>query len=285
METETETTVGLEQTETSLLRQLFSCDAAEVHGTITAAATPVDDRDFNAVLRHGLGRSTVEIEAMTEALQDGFALKTAVDARGLGALYRLSALMRLLGWPILTSLPLIERITEMSGADFPLYHALTARNETAEETDRLCSAIDWLVTLSRWMEDAGLASDTLLALLTPAEIGTLQASQADRDWLESLAFSRAPTLVNAETFRDHEIWEDRDGKRVQVPGETWNAQLSGESGLYGASGIFNPDKDPEVIDAACRTYIDTTYAVDFDNEVNETQLAQLVTRLEKRRDT
>lgn len=276
---------GLEQTEISFLRTLFGDDASWLHQVITEAATPIDDTRLADVVCRGLGLSVVELDGLVDALNAGFSLKTAVDARGLGALYRLTTVFRMIGWPLLSGLRLVSLVSRQSTVDDQLRRDLTARNETAAETARLCTALDQIIELARWMAEVELSPDMLLALLTPTGTASLRADEADRLWLSDLAAAIASALVNADSFRGFEAWDSRDASSIIILGEAWDAHMRAAGGLYRASGVFHPEMDRAAMVMICRDFLHEAHAVDLDIDSNAARLDRLVSALDKARDT
>ncbi|MFD0389680.1 hypothetical protein ACFQ4K_20815 [Tistrella bauzanensis] len=277
-------TSGLEQTEISLLRALFGDDATALHQMITEAGTPIDDTGLADMVCRGLRLSVVELDALVDALGADFALRTAVDARGLGALYRLATVFRMIGWPLLSGLRLVALVSGQSTVDDQLLRDLTVRNETADGTARLCTALDQIIGLVRWMAEAELSPDALLALLTPTATTGLRASEADRAWLDGLAAAVAPALGRADSFRGFETWDSRDAVPVTIAGEIWHEHMRAAGGLYRASGVFHPGMDRAAISAICRDFLQDGHTVDLDLDGNASRLDRLVTLLEKARD-
>ncbi len=279
-----EAVAGLEQTERSFFREIFGDDSPELHRTIRDEATPITDRRLGTMVSRGLGLSTVEFEALVTALNPSFGLKTRLDARGLAAVYRLRTVFRMLGWPLLTGLRLSSLVSRQATTDDALWTWLTAKNVTPADTDRLCTALDWLVGLAKWTQEAELSPETLLALLTRTEPTAASVSHADRDWLNSLTLAVAPALVGADTFGAFLRWDEPGDKSLEVTGEAWNAHLTGAEGLYRPSGVFHTGQDREAVHAACRDCLTTHFAVDLGIASNEARLQRLVAQLERARD-
>lgn len=277
-------TPGLEQTEISFLRTLFGEDATVLHQMITEAATPIDDTGLADMVCRGLRLSAVELDALVDALDADFALKTAVDARGLGALYRLATVFRIIGWPLLSGLQLVTLVSGQSTPDNQLLRGLTVRNETADGTGRLCTALDQIIELARWMTEAELTPDALLALLTPATTAGPRASDADRRWLGDLAAAVAPVLGRADSFRGFETWDGRDVPTVTIPAEAWHQHMRAAGALYRGTGVFHPGMDRAAMSAICRDFLRNGHAVDPDLDGNAVRLERLLTLLEKARD-
>ncbi|MBA73773.1 MAG: toxin complex protein [Tistrella sp.] len=277
-------TPGLEQTEISFLRTLFGEDATALHQMITEAATPIDDTGLADMVCRGLRLSAVELDALVDALDADFALKMAVDARGLGALYRLATVFRIIGWPLLSGLRLVTLVSGQSTPDNQLLRGLTVRNETADGTARLCTALDQIIELARWMTEAELTPDALLALLTPATTAGPRASDADRRWLGDLAAAVAPVLGRADSFRGFETWDSRDAPPVTIPAEAWHQHMRAAGALYRGTGVFHPGMDRAAMSAICRDFLRNGHAVDPDLDGNAVRLERLLTLLEKARD-
>ena len=278
-------TAGLEQTEISFMRTLFGNEAPWLHRTITGGTKPaITDPKIAAVVASGLGLSAIEFDTLIEALDDTFMLTTALDARGLGAVYRLTWVFRMLGWPVLEGLALVSCVSR-STPENPLWTWLTAKNQNAIQTDQLCTALDQLVALARWMEEVELSAGTLLTILTPTGSGNLRATDADRAWLAGLTAAVEPARINPRTLREFEEWNTQGGQTTVISGEAWHTHFVETSGLYRSSGVFNPDCDREAIEAACRTNLTENADIDLQNERNSALLDRMVTHLERTRDT
>ena len=289
------TTAGLEQTEISLFRELFGDDSEWLHRTLFLADSSDPDVDPDAetsirdpalakVVGRGLRLSEIQLDALVDALDASFNLQKRFNLRGLGALYRLATVFRMIGWPLLPGLELTQLVSRQMLPDNALWVGLTGKNTKPGETDRLCTALDQLVELSRWMSQAELTPDTLLALLTPtveADAG-MQASADDQNWLQSLGTAAEPSLARAETFRRFQEWELSNGEQKTIGLDDWHGYLTTSAGLYRSSGVFVADKDRQAIEAACRDFL-IAAAINPDTETNTPRLERLVDHLETMR--
>jgi len=280
---ETET-AGLEQTEISFMRTLFGNEAPWLHGRITDDTKPaITDPKVAAVVSSGLGLSAIEFDTLIDALDEAFTLTTALDARGLGAIYRLTWVFRMLGWPVLVGMELVSCISRRSTPENQLWTWLTAKNQSALQTDQLCTALDQLVALAQWMDEVELSPDTLLTMLTPTDSENLRATDADRAWLGGLTTAVEPDLVNLRILREFEVWHTPYGQTTVISGEEWHTHLVETSKLYRSSGVFRPDHDREAIEVACRAYLTEKTNIDLEDERNSVLLERMVTRLDRTR--
>ena len=276
---------GLEQTERSFMASLFDENAPAVHRLVAEGNTSIRDEALRTLVARGFGLSTLELETVVDALDDGFALSEGVDARGLAALYRMVTLCRLLGWPILSGLALMERIGDELGDAPSLWATLTRRNRTEAETDALCSAVEWLADLARWMGEAELTPNQLLELALPPSVDGALASDADVAWFDELARAYAPVAVRTETFIDFEPWL---GGSVFT--DTWWTHMTGDGAICDDAGVFLQGVAWDEIDAACRACLlregidPDAKGTDPDAEGNADRLLDLVVRLAALRD-
>ncbi|MDO6587670.1 neuraminidase-like domain-containing protein [Salipiger sp. 1_MG-2023] len=235
---------ALEQAERSFLRSLFHEDAPALQTLLDAGTTPVLDPDLAPLIARGLGLTALELDRLVAVLDASFALSQGLDARGLGGLYRVSTLCRMLGRPVLSGLALIDRLP---GGPAALY----LRNETAAQTLALCDALDWLVALSRWMTETGLTPDALCALLTPhaAPLGDAQIA-----WLGASQDAFAPIAAKAGVFAGAETWPGPEGGETTIAAETWHVHLASTASgpILRGSGVFYDDADRAGIEAACK---------------------------------
>ncbi|MDA8018099.1 MAG: Tc toxin subunit A [Thermoanaerobaculia bacterium] len=275
-------TAGLEQTEVSFLHALFGDDSPRLHALLAAQATSINDAELREIVRRGLSLSELELAALVDALGASHPIETGLTASGLGALYRLSTIFRMIGWPLLPGLALTKLVSAQVMPDDALWVGLTGLNLSPEDTERLCTSLDWLVELSRFMKEEELSPDTLLQLLTETDDARpLEASTADRDWLNKLASAAAPTRLGPDAFRAFETWVAQDDT---VDSDVWHQHLSAPEGLYRpSSGVFLPDQDRAAIDAACRGVL-SERGVDLQNSTNTDQLDRLISHLERIRD-
>lgn len=282
---ESEATVaGIEQTEMSFLATLFQEDAPFVHKVVSAGTTSIQDETLASIIARGLGLSSLELEKLVSVLDAAFALTNGVDARALGALYRLTTLCRVLGWSLLSGLDLIERASAALGDDNGLWTALITRNVTEAETVAICSALDWLVSLSQWMVEAEIAPQLLIALLTPSEPGVTQTEEEDVAWLEGISSAFRSLAVLPETFRGFETWQGDGTSAVDIAAVTWQEHLSRTNPIYRPSGVFLADLDGETIEDSCRACL-IAAGIDPEQDANRTQLNALVARLDGLRAT
>ncbi|MEM9013109.1 MAG: neuraminidase-like domain-containing protein [Pseudomonadota bacterium] len=270
---------GLEPMEQSFMASLFQDAAPQLHRLVSAGTTPIQDDALRMILARGFGLSALELDAVVEALEDGFALSDGVDARGLGALYRMVTLCRLLGWQILPGLTLIKQVSDGLGDEPTLWATLTGRNDTEAETDALCNGIDWLVDLAREMDEAEVSPETLLGLLTPASQGSAQVTDADIAWFEGVARAFAPAAVQVATFDDFETWAGR----ARVSAERWLAHLTREDPICDEAGVFLEDLTRQEIEAAVRACL-LSQGVDPEQTTNAASMLALIDRLEALRD-
>ncbi len=268
---------GLEQTEISFLRSVFGDDAPDLQHAISAAETPISDIHLANVIARGLGLSALELERLVAALDGSFALTQGVDARGLGALYRLRTVCAMLGWPLLSGLSLIEQVSAQLGGDNTLLATLTARNTSEAETHALCDTLDWLVALSQWMSEATLSPEQLCDLLGQTPLDT--NPEDDIAWLEDLAIAFSPLAVGDHVFQDFETWRLGQTDSTEIPAETWNGHLSDIDPVYRPNGVFLDAADRPAIDAACRSRL-VAAGVDPDQDENASNLQTLVSRLD-----
>ncbi|MEM6274400.1 MAG: neuraminidase-like domain-containing protein [Myxococcota bacterium] len=268
---------GLEQTEVSFMRKLFGDDAPWLHRTVVEGSTPVTDDALAAVLQRGLEVSSIEFDALVEALDAGFGLKSGLDARGLGGLYRLSQLFRVLGWPILRGLEFVLLI-DGSKVNETLWPSLSGKNTSGTKTEQLCTAIEQLFALHHWMSASELSLETAVTLLTPIDRSTLRASDADHAWLRTVRSAAAPTLIQEQSFRDFETWIDAEGQTLSLAREDWHAHFVSTETVYRASGVFLAEIEREVIDGECRAYL-VAQSIDLEEESNHDQLDRLVEHL------
>ncbi|MGH1542605.1 MAG: neuraminidase-like domain-containing protein [Arenicella sp.] len=264
---------GLEQTEVSFLATLFQEHAPTIHRVISNGETSLQDETLASIVARGLGLSALELETLISRLDSNFALTQGLDARGLGALYRLTTLCQMLGWPLLTGLDLIAKLSHGLGDNNALWNALISRNVTADETDALCSALDWLVALSDWMVEAELTPDSLFEFLTPATEGTLRADDEDSVWLDGFANDFNSLKVSPEIFRNFATWQGSTNSDIST--STWHEHLTRVAPIYRPSGVFLTNTDNEIIEQACRSCL-TAAGVDFEQETNTQQLHDLV---------
>ncbi|WP_147113279.1 neuraminidase-like domain-containing protein [Tateyamaria sp. syn59] len=269
---------GLEQTEQSFMASLFHDDAPHLHRLVTEGSTPINDDVLAALVARGFGLSALEFEALADALDDGFGLSKGVDMRGLGAIYRLVTLCRMLGWPILSGIALMQRISDGLGDAPSLWATLTRRNETEADTDALCSAMDWLVDLARWMTEGDVSADSLLSLLTPPAASGVAAPDADIAWFEGVATAYAPVAVRADTFTGFETWGD-----ASVSANAWFAHVSGDGAICDVDGVFLDEATRDGIEASCRACL-VSNGIDPDVDANADVLVTLVDRLGTLRD-
>ncbi|TPW27618.1 toxin complex protein [Martelella alba] len=284
LEGQEQVTAGLEQTETSFMRALFGQDAPYVLATITKKATPISDPRLSAAVQNGLRISAIELDVLVQALSGSFALQEAVDARGLGALYRLSAFFRMLGWPLTSGLELAARVSSQFMQGDPLFQALTACNMNGDQTDQLLTALDQLTTLAQWMASVELSPENLLALIIPGAQTGRRASEKDLEWLAALAKAAATSLIAERTFTEFEIWDTVDGRTTLLPASGWHADLRDRAGLYHGSGVLTAAYDGAVFDEEIRGFIAAYPEIDLDSGRNHRQIARLVSRLERLRD-
>ncbi|QBF33360.1 neuraminidase-like domain-containing protein [Thalassococcus sp. S3] len=269
---------GLEQTEQSFMASLFHDDAPHLHRLVTEGSTPIADEILGAIVARGFGLSALELETLVNALEDGYRLTNGVDMRGLGALYRLVTLCRMLGWPILSGLALMQRISDALGDTPSLWATLTRRNETETDTDALCSAMDWLAELARWMTEADVSADSLLALLTPPSAGGVAATDADIAWFEGLATAYAPLAVREGVFADFTSWEGG-----QVSPDEWFVHVTGDGAICDGDGVFFESVTQEAIKASVRDGL-IGKGIDPALDANADLLVTLVDRLAVLRD-
>ncbi|MDJ0630062.1 MAG: neuraminidase-like domain-containing protein [Rhodobacter sp.] len=279
-----ESVAGLEQTEISFLRQLFGPDAPALRATLAVGSTPVTDADLATVLKRGLGLTTVELGVLTEALDPAFAVSSGLDDRGLGGLYRLRTVFRMLGWPILEGMRLVARVSGLTQLDTGLWTALVGRNDTPEETGALCDALDQLIGLSQWMASADISPDTLLFLLSDTPETGLRASDEDRAWLERFAALIGAAGVTAALFSGSDIWDAPDGRMVQISLVDLVSHLSQEGGLLDSNGIFRDHATRAEIVAALDGFLAQSQGIDLGVGENATRLSRLATKLERGRD-
>ena len=271
---------GLEQTEVSFLRTLFKGDAPDVHTVVSAAKkTPITDGELSSIVARGLGLSALELDRLISALDASFELTEGLDARGLGALYRLTTLCGMLGWPLVSGLELIQRVSSQLGDANKLWTQLVSRNESETDTVSLCAALDWIVALSQWMVEADLSPDSLLDLLTPVPSGSAMASDGDIAWIEGIATAFNPWAVGEDVFQDFETWPDGQAGNTEIPAKTWHDRLLHTDPVYRQSGVFLPGSDRDAIEAACRGCL-VAAGVDPDQEGSAAQLQSLVLRLD-----
>ncbi|MEO0594093.1 MAG: neuraminidase-like domain-containing protein, partial [Myxococcota bacterium] len=268
---------GLEQTEVSFMRKLFGDDAPWLHRTVVEGSTPVTDDALAAVLQRGLEVSSIEFDALVEALDTGFGLKSGLDARGLGGLYRLSHLFRMLEWPVLRGLEFMSLI-DGSKVNETLWPTLSSKNTSGTKTEQLCTAIEQLFALHHWMSESELTLETVVTLLTPTDRSTLRASDADHAWLHTVRSAAAPTLVQEQSFRDFERWIDAEGQTISLARGDWHAHFVGTETVYRASGVFLAEIEREVIDGECRAYL-VAQSIDLEEKSNQDQLNRLVEHL------
>lgn len=269
---------GLEQTEHSFMASLFHDDAPEVHRLVTEGSTPIGHEVLSALVARGFALSALELETVVKALDDGYGLSNGVDMRGLGALYRMVTLCRMLGWPILSGLPLIQRVSDGLGDKPSLWATLTHRNETETDTDALCSAMDWLAELARWMTEAEVSAESLLALLTPPAMTGAQVTDADLAWFDGLATAYAPVAVREGVFTDFETW---DGGKVSD--DEWFTHVTRDGAICDSDGVFLDGVTQEVIKASCRDCL-IGKGIDPKVEANAALLMKLAEQLETLRD-
>lgn len=269
---------GLEQTEQSFMASLFQDDAPQVHRLIVEGRTPIQDEAFSTLTARGFGLSTLELETIVEALDDSFALSEGVDARGLAALYRMVTLCRMLGWPVLAGLTLMQQISGGLGDASSLWATLTHRNETEAETDALCSAIEWLADLARWMVEAEVTPEALLALIVSPPVGGAPATDADIAWFDAVARAYAPVAMQADTFAEFETWSGG-----VVSAEVWLVHMTGDGAICDSTGVFLENVGRDEIDAACRACL-TREEIDPEEAANAALVRTLVDRLEALQD-
>ncbi|APX10391.1 neuraminidase-like domain-containing protein [Tateyamaria omphalii] len=269
---------GLEQTEQSFMASLFHDDAPHLHQLVVEGSTSITDDTLGALVARGFGLSALELETLVDALDDGFGLSSGVDMRGLGALYRMVTLCRMLGWPILSGIALMQRISDGLGDAPSLWETLTRRNETETDTDALCSAIDWLVDLARWMTEADVGPDSLLALLTPPSASGVAATDADIAWFDEVAIAYTSVAISAETFTGFETWDGGS-----VPADKWLAHVTGDGPICDRDGVFLNDVTRDVIEASCHDRL-MSQGIDPSLAGNAALLLALVERLETLRD-
>ncbi|QBF32233.1 neuraminidase-like domain-containing protein [Thalassococcus sp. S3] len=269
---------GLERTETSFMRALFGDDAPYIHGVVSRADTPLSDTDLRTAVSRGLGVSSVEMDKLISVLDASFGLTTALDAQGLAALYRLTTLCRMLGWPLLSGLELTQTLSAQveNGAD--LWTALIARNMSAADTEALCDAMDWLVHLSHWLTEAEMTPDTLVSLLSPAQASP-QPSDEDALWLGTLATAYAPLAAGTDRFRTFENWAGENGDDIHISAEDWHTHLTEVDPLYRASGVFLHGLGRDAIREACQSCLAARPGIALGDQSNQEQLSSLVALL------
>ncbi|WP_152613071.1 neuraminidase-like domain-containing protein [Tateyamaria sp. ANG-S1] len=262
---------GLEQTEVSFLRTLFGDDAAAMQVWTAAGETPVTDPALAAVLCRGLGLTTAELHALTDALDPTFSLSDGVDANGLAALYRLRTVFRLFGWSIADGLRLLACL----GADTDPSRAVLMKVDSPEDLIRLCDALDQLAALARWMDSVEISPSTLCAILIPTEAGAVpDLSDTDRAWLDALGTASAPLAIHAETFFEFQDWHGP----VFIEAETWLAHLQARGDILHPSGIFRANVTVDQIETVVADMLKTA-SVDLEHPQNSARREQLVTRL------
>ncbi|EKE74970.1 neuraminidase-like domain-containing protein [Gallaecimonas xiamenensis] len=277
----TDAIAGLEQTEISFFRELFGKDAQRLHKALTDKEKPATilDAELVQIVGGGLRLTTAELHALVSELDAHFHLTSALDVRGLAALYRLTTLFRMLNWPLLGGMELAKQVSQQAGANETLWTHLTAKNLTPEETADLCGAIDCLVGLAQWMREAELSPETLITLLTPTVGGASGLDDIEQNWLASLANLASSTLASAETFRSFEHWDSETTAPVEITGEMWHSQLSSAGQIYPSSGVFRASTDRNSIDKACRHYLDAIAGVDLGLASNAKRLDRMVAKL------
>nr|WP_298412649.1 neuraminidase-like domain-containing protein [uncultured Halomonas sp.] len=264
---------GLERTEQSFMATLFNDDAPEVHRLVVAGKTSIRDETLGAIVARGFGLSALELEKVVDALDESFALSQRVDARGLAALYRMVTLCRMLGWPVLSGLALMKQLSDGLGDEPSLWKTLTSRNETEAETDALSSAVEWLADLARWMGEAELDPDALLALLASPPASGASATDADVAWFDGVASAYAPVAMRLGTFAGFVEWSGGS-----VSAETWLAHMTGAGSICDGAGVFLQGVTRDEIEAACRACL-TNGGIDPGGSGNLDGLPALVEHL------
>ncbi|MBX2867804.1 MAG: hypothetical protein KTR18_03985 [Acidiferrobacterales bacterium] len=259
---------GLEQTEISFMRALFGDDAPFVHETVSRRNTPIQDETLFRVVARGFGLSTLEMDALLAKLDARFDLSGALDAQGLGALYRLTTLFRMLGWSILSGLELVESLANQLENGTNLWSGLTIRAETEDDTTALLDAMDWLVNLSHWMAEVDITPEVLLSLLDPGA-AAWKISDENATWLEGLTNTAAALKINVNIFNKFETWQDHDGQPTEISVETWQSYLTSINAIYRPSGIFLNGQDTNSIEAACRACLASNSDIVLDDDTND----------------
>lgn len=271
---------GLEQTETSYLATLFGDDAPDLHRILTDGTTSIRDESLSRIVARGLGISALELDELVARLDATFALTSGLDARGLGGLHRVTMLCRMLGWPLLSGLDLIDRLSAELTGETTLKQALFARNVSEPETDILLCALDWLVALSRWMSEVEIAPDDLRYLLTPTVRGEPETVPGDDEWLDGALVAFDPIAIAPEFFQDFVTWIGANGAVVERDTDMWLEGLAQAGTFYSTAGVFCDDLDAATIEEDCRTLLGEAGA-DLDVPSNAERLQALVRQLDE----
>ncbi len=257
-----------EQTEPTLMRQMFGQQAPQVTSIVLEGTTKLSDVEavtengitLGDILRRGLKLTRRQWEKVASLVKEDD--NTALNQKTLARLYRLATVFPLFDWDILGAIELVAKIDQNL--------LTTLSTESDDIITEVLPALDQLTWLSQWMKTAELSVTDLLLVLTPAEEAVLQSTQEVSNWLQEFNQAIDNCLLNNESdFAIYRHWMKEDGEVIEI--DNWRQQLQGKN-ILDNSGLVKGVGKSQITSAIT----DILTSAGVDNAANQALKNQLV---------